>query len=80
MADELNIDPSWVRSYSVRNVRILKQFRGTIPMNPITQAEINKAAWGACDTFRGVVASASAASFFSGCRPWCKSLLTYRGW
>ena len=24
-------------------------------MNPITQAEINKAAWGACDTFRGVV-------------------------
>jgi len=24
-------------------------------MNPITQSEINKAAWGACDTFRGVV-------------------------
>ncbi len=24
-------------------------------MNPVTQAEINKAAWGACDTFRGVV-------------------------
>ena len=24
-------------------------------MNPITQQEINKAAWGACDTFRGVV-------------------------
>lgn len=24
-------------------------------MTPITQAEINKAAWGACDTFRGVV-------------------------
>jgi type I restriction enzyme M protein len=24
-------------------------------MNPITQAEINKAAWAACDTFRGVV-------------------------
>jgi len=24
-------------------------------MNPITQAGINKAAWGACDTFRGVV-------------------------
>jgi len=26
------------------------------------------------------IASASAASFFSGCRPWCKSLLTCRGW
>ena len=24
-------------------------------MTPVTQAEINKAAWGACDTFRGVV-------------------------
>ena len=24
-------------------------------MNPITQDQINKAAWGACDTFRGVV-------------------------
>ncbi len=24
-------------------------------MDPITQSEINKAAWGACDTFRGVV-------------------------
>ncbi|MCT4556494.1 MAG: type I restriction-modification system subunit M N-terminal domain-containing protein [Pelagimonas sp.] len=24
-------------------------------MTPITQSEINKAAWGACDTFRGVV-------------------------
>ena len=24
-------------------------------MNPVTQSEINKAAWGACDTFRGVV-------------------------
>jgi type I restriction enzyme M protein len=24
-------------------------------MTPITQADINKAAWSACDTFRGVV-------------------------
>ncbi|WP_233493371.1 type I restriction-modification system subunit M N-terminal domain-containing protein [Ruegeria atlantica] len=24
-------------------------------MNQLTQSEINKAAWGACDTFRGVV-------------------------
>jgi hypothetical protein len=24
-------------------------------MTPVTQAEISKAAWGACDTFRGVV-------------------------
>ena len=24
-------------------------------MNPVTQSEINKAAWGACDIFRGVV-------------------------
>ena len=24
-------------------------------MTPITQQDINKSAWGACDTFRGVV-------------------------